>query len=306
MAEVRKRSVEELQAAKFIKKHKNVVKNPVVDGISNCIIRVPVSLYVSLAPKYTENPLQGVMRQHLNPMVMKYNSKVSGVVLGYQDLEIVDANPLSDDEDNEGPPGKLVKLSADTPFGFTWCRVVLYVWQPQIGDVIEGWIFIQSASHIGLLVHDAFNASIKKNHIPADWTFVHNEEEDAESQSRDENDQDDEKSEFTRRSMDYWVDANGERIDGKLKFTIRNVYTTGRVISVEGTLLAEGNQDKERSQAENLPVVSNKKIVFDDEVSSENTASHKDLELPEVNEGNGEEIIYEENSDSDEESSDSE
>lgn len=306
MAGAIKRSAEEIQATKFIQRHRKAVKNPLVDGVSNCIIRVPVSMYVSLAPKYAENPLQGVMRQHLNPMVMKYNSKVNGVVLGYQELEIVDANPLSESEDAEERPEKLVKLSSDTPFGFTWCRVVLYVWQPQIGDVIEGWIFIQSASHIGLLIHDAFNASIKKNHIPADWTFVHNEEEDTETQSRDGDDQENEKSEFTRRSMDYWVDADGERIDGKLKFTVRNVYTTGRVISVEGTLLTEGSQEKERSQAENLPVVSNKKIVFDDEVSSENTASHKDLELPEVNEGNGEEIVYEENSDSDEESSDSE
>lgn len=308
MAETGKRSLADVQAARFIKKHKKTTKNPVIDGISNCVIRVPVSLYVSLAPVFAESPLQGIMKQHLNPMVMKYNSKVNGVVLGYKNLTIMDACPLEDKSEDEG---KLIKLTADTPFGFTWCQVVLYVWQPQIGDVLEGWIFIQSASHIGLLIHDTFNASIKKNHIPADWTFVHEEEEVDEasnSESRDEEDgkNEEEEAQFPRRSLDHWVDADGERVDGKLKFVVRNVYTTGRVVSVEGSLILDGNEAKERSQAENLPVVSNKKIVFDDEVSAENRESHKELELPQVKEDNGEEIIYEENSDSDEESSNSE
>lgn len=307
MAEIKKRSLADVQAAKFIKRHKKTTKNPVIDGVSSCVVRVPVSLYVSVAPVYAETPLQGIIKQHLNPMVMKYNSQVDGVVLGYKDLTIVDACPLEDKAESEG---KLIKLTADTPFGFTWCHVVLYVWQPQIGDILEGWIFIQSASHIGLLIHDTFNASIKKNHIPADWTFVHDEEEadeDPDSGSREEADgKNDDATEFSRRSMDHWVDADGERVDGKLKFVVRNVYTTGRVISVEGSLILDGNEDKERSQAENLPVVSNKKIVFDDEVSAENRESHKELELPQVKEDNGEEIIYEENSDSDEESSNSE
>lgn len=170
-----------------IKKHKKQVTNPIdeKDGTSNCIVRVPIALYVSLAPMYLENPLQGIMKQHLNPLVMKYNNKVGGVVLGYEGLKILDADPLNE----ENLSAKLIKITPDTPFGFTWCHVNLYVWQPQVGDVLEGYIFIQSASHIGLLIHDAFNASIKKNNIPADWTFVHNEvEEDADVVNMDEND----------------------------------------------------------------------------------------------------------------------
>lgn len=302
MPEVKRRSAEEIESAKFIKKHKKSTRNPVNenDGVSNCIIRIPISFYASLAPIYSQNPSQGIMKQHLNPMVMKYNSKVNGVVLGYKDLKILDADPLNDGSSDN----KLVKLTADTPFGFTWCHVDLYVWQPHVGDVIEGWIFIQSASHIGLLIHDAFNASIKKNHIPEDWTFIHNEEEDTSSPSRDQNNEEEDrpKSSYVSRSLGHWVDADGEHVDGKLKFIVRNIYTTGRVISVEGTLLTDPHGNKDRSQAENLPVVSNKKIIFDDEVSAENRESHKELQLPKMNEDNGEEIIYEDNPDSDEES----
>ncbi|CEP64845.1 DNA-directed RNA polymerase I subunit RPA43 LALA0_S14e00584g [Lachancea lanzarotensis] len=286
-----KRSSEQQRNVAFVKRHKKALKNPLDEttGTSKCIVRVPVSMYVSLAPTYMGEPNKGIKKQHLNPMIMKYSSDVGGVVLGYQNLEIKDASP--DDELSEH---KLIKVSADTPFGFAWCSVDLYVWQPQVGNVIEGWVFIQSPSHIGLLIHDAFNASIKKTTIPPEWTFIHNE--DINGSEEGGNDGDAEQP----RSLGHWVDENGQQLDGKLKFTVRNVYTTGKVISLEGSLLQDevpGQQN--RSQAENLPVVSNKKIIFDDEVSTENKASHKDLELSKrVKEDNGEEIVYESNSSS--------
>ena len=263
-------------------------------GVSKCIVQVPVSLYVSIAPTYLGEPKHGIKKQHLNSMIMKYTADVGGVVLGYENLEIKDASPYSDNNDDS----KLVKITPDTPFGFTWCSVDLYVWQPQIGDIIEGWIFIQSPSHIGLLVHDAFNASIKKTSIPQGWTFVHNEDADNNSDSSASNPN-------HTRSLGHWVDEDGQSLDGKLKFSVRNVYTTGKVVSLEGSLL-DDKIGQARSPAESLPVVSNKKIIFDDEVSTENRESHKDLELSKrVKEDNGEEIIYEKNSSSSE-SSDSE
>ena len=161
-----------------------------------------------------------------------------------------------------------------------------------------------------------------------DWTFVHNDvEEDADVINTDENNGNNNnednkdsnggsnslgKFSFANRSLGHWVDSNGEPIDGKLRFTVRNVHTTGRVVSVDGTLISDADEEgngynSSRSQAESLPIVSNKKIVFDDEVSIENKESHKELDLPEVKEDNGSEIVYEENtSESDDgESSDS-
>ncbi|SMN20732.1 similar to Saccharomyces cerevisiae YOR340C RPA43 RNA polymerase I subunit A43 [Maudiozyma saulgeensis] len=300
-----KRSAEDIAVAKFIKKHKKQIKNPVEDGVSNCITRVPITLYLSLAPIYLQNPEQGIMKQHLNPMVMKYNNKVNGIILGYDNLEIVDANPLAEESSSTT---KLLKITPDTPYSFTWCTVELFVWQPQVGDILEGYVFIQSASHIGLLIHDAFNASIKKNNIPSDWTFIRNEEQVTEdTENQDESNTENQPKVHKPHSMGYWVDANGEQIDGKLQFTVRNIFTTGRVVSVEGTLLEDSfmENNAHRSQVANLPVVSNKKIVFDEEVESENKESHKELELPEVKENDGSEIVYEENTSSSDDSSDS-
>ncbi|AEY96594.1 FADR377Wp [Eremothecium gossypii FDAG1] len=289
---VKKSPLKRSKTAEFINKHRKLCKNPISseDNTSQCITRLPVSMYVSLAPLYQQHPLEGIKRQHLNPMVMKYNGDVGGVILGYENVAIMNEGAAKDEE-------LLVKLTPDTPFAFTWCSVDLVVWSPHIGDVLEGWIFIQSASHIGLLIHDAFNASIKKNNIPDDWTFIHNEESTNGSSENDSS-----TGMRKARSLGHWVDGNGKQLDGKLKFTVKNVYTAGRMVSLEGSLLSEGYH---RSQAENLPVVSNTKIIFDDEVSQENKESHKDLELSVLKEDNGDEIMYEKDSSDSDSDSDS-
>lgn len=301
-----KRSSENIKLNKFIKKYKPSNKNPIDDktGLSNCIIRSKFSLYVSIAPLYANDPIQGIIKQHLNPMLMKYNSITDGVILGYDNLKIINSSVNDDTEEEEI---KLVKITNDTPFAFNWVTVDFYIWQPRVGDIIEGNVFIQSTSHIGLLIHDAFNANIKKNFIPEDWTFIDNEEELSSETTTTEEDNNSNK--FMSNSPGYWLDSNSKRIDdGKLQFKIKHIYTTGRVISIEGTLFINDNEiNIELTDAEKLPVVSNKKIVFDDEVSIENTQSHKELNLPEVKEDNGEEVVYEQNTseDSDESSSDS-
>ena len=339
-------TVEELRAQAFIKKLKTSIKNPKNEetGVSNCFVRVPIQMYCSLAPCYLKSPLQGIQNQHLNPMIMKYQHEVNGVVLGYENLKFED-NFLQDDKETP-----IFKLTPDTPFAFVWCTCDLLVWCPHVGDVIEGWVFIQSASHIGLLIHDAFNASIKKNNIPESWSFIHNTDDtyNANEDADDSNDVSAQNAEdannteeisndlsskndgasqlnsrntgfMGKRSLGYWVDENGSKIDGKIKFTIRNVYTSGKMISIDGTLLSEEEADsnnhntnslnhfsnsKGRNPVDSLPVVSNKKIVFDDEVSQENKESHKDLHLSKMEDTNGEEVVYEANESSS--SSDSE
>lgn len=284
---------EKSNISNFIARHKKRCKNPIdeKEGISKCIVKISVHFYLSLAPVYQNVPLEGIKRQHLNPMVMKYNNDVGGVILGYKNLEILDESFA---QEGNGVTDKLLKLTADTPFVFTWCAVDLIVWQPQIGDILEGWIFIQSASHIGLLIHDAFNASIRRSNIPDDWVFIHNG--DTELSNGDSI------SNSKLHSLGHWVDGNGRQLDGKLKFTLKRVYTTGKMVSLEGTLIKDSNISG--SRIHNLPVVSNKKIIFDDEVSQENKESHKDLELSVVKEANGDEIVYEKDS-SESDSSDS-
>lgn len=184
--------------------------NPVVDGVLQCFHVVPTEMYVSLAPQYLALPLDGVKQQHLDHMVMNYHAKAHGVVVGYDHVTIESSNPLGDET--------LLPIDDLTPYSFFWVRADLMVWAPQLGDTLEGHIYMQTASHLGLLVNDTFNALIKKHNLPLGWEF---QASDADTDSR----------------YGLWLDESGQRVEGKIKFTVKLIHSSGRVVSLEGTLV---------------------------------------------------------------------
>lgn len=230
-----------------------VKKNEVnKDGLSECFKVVRTDMYLSLAPCHLSNPINGVKCQHLDPMVMKYLPKADGVVLGYFNLKVGESGKTDDSENVT-----LAKVNDASPFTFMWITVDLLIWKPQVGDTLEGYIYMQTQSHIGLLIHDTFNASIKLRNIPQDWEFVP-------SQADEYNEENGRSSKF--RSYGYWTDSNGIKIEGKIKFTIRSIYTTGKMVSIEGTLVSP------ESEVDAQPVYNEQTRSHN---TTESTATHK-------------------------------
>lgn len=232
--------------------------NPVnANGVSECFQIFSTQLYVSLAPCYSKTPINGIKLQHLDPLIMNYFPKAQGVVISYGNIEVLD-------QVEESTGFKLAKISDSSPFTFSWINVDLLVWRPQIGDTLEGYIYMQSASHIGLLVHDTFNASIKKFNIPNDWRFVPNQ--------IDEETEDDNKF----KSLGFWVDENENKIDGKIKFTIKNIHNSGKLVSVEGTLIKPG------SERENQPVFRDRRGSLSNEQFTTPSNNHKKFDEEDI------------------------
>ncbi len=226
-------------------KHQNIIENTIngnskknsfeniinpinsTSKLSECFHKIKTNLYVSLAPKFLNNPLNGVKLQHLDSMIMKYIPNFKGVVLGYNDVKLSSSSPNNENEEITGI------VSAGSPFTFLWLSATFLVWSPKPGDALEGYVNMQSPSHIGLLVHDIFNATIKKDGIPRGWSFVPNETNDEEIEEENNIDN---KKKF--KSLGYWIDENGIPIDdGKFKFAVRKVYISGRFVSIDGTLI---------------------------------------------------------------------
>lgn len=235
-AEITKRGAEPEQSApKRQKTHLDIPSsNPVGEnGISECFQVFSTSLYLSLAPCHIQNPVNGIKSQHLDPMIMTYLPKAKGVVLSYSNIALSHDNQLVDADGN----AILVARTADSsPYVFLWVDVDFLVWKPEVNDVLEGLVYMQTASHIGLLIHDTFNASIKYFNIPSDWEFVPSQADeygDEEAPEREEKG-----SRF--KSFGHWVDGSSAKIEGKLTFSIKTIHTTGRVVSVEGTLVKPG------------------------------------------------------------------
>jgi DNA-directed RNA polymerase I subunit RPA43 len=230
------------------------------NGISECFQKVSASLYLSLAPLYIGEPSKGICVQHLDPLLMTYFESAGGVVVGHYNLKLHgDSEPTEEEQDSTSHRPVIAKIQYDSPFAFTWVSVDLLVWKPVPGDVIEGWISLQSPSHMGLLVHDIFNATIKRDSIPKDWKFIPNEEDEVVDLSTAPETPETPsllatpgsmkpKSFRDPKSLGYWVDGNGKRVDGKVRFTVKSFNVSGRLVSVQGSLLGRGEVKQDLTQ----------------------------------------------------------
>ncbi|EGW34436.1 uncharacterized protein SPAPADRAFT_59866 [Spathaspora passalidarum NRRL Y-27907] len=203
--------------------------------------KITTSLYVSLAPMYITDPITGIKSQHLDQLLMTYFPKAQGVVIGYSNIKL---------EEDDG----VAKIEGSSPFTFLWITVDFLVWSPQVGDVLEGDIYMSTASHLGLLIGDTFNCSVRKHGIPRDWRFVPIQQDEVEEEGE---------SKGRVKSFGYWVDENEVKVEGKLKFTVKALHTTGRVVSIEGTLIQPGQEIS--AQPVKSAEKSGKHMKFDEE-----------------------------------------
>lgn len=218
---------------------------------SQCFYNVRARLYVNIAPIYIKDARKGVAKLHLDPLLMNYSPMLRGVVVSHSNMEF---------EQQEA------KVMYDSPYSYVWISAEFLVWRPKEGQQVEGYINMQSPSHIGLLIHDTFNASIKKDLMPADWTFVPNQEDEnaqdeddstnqptQEDEALTENDPSSNSTSETAKStshahaaisMGYWVDGQGKRVDGTIQFTIRRVFFSAKMVSVQGALIEPNSESR--------------------------------------------------------------
>ncbi|ODV82905.1 hypothetical protein CANARDRAFT_204258 [[Candida] arabinofermentans NRRL YB-2248] len=252
------------QHTTLIKKSTNKIDEET--GLSRCLHRVRMKLYLSLAPIYINNPIDGLKQQHLDTMLMTFYKPVKGVILSYFNLKV-----SNEHKSNDFKNSSIVKVSDSNPFCFIWCDVDFLIWKPQIGDIIDGWSYLQTQSHIGLLINDTFNASIKKYNIPNTWKFIPNQIDEFDNNSNNngnstvDNINNNNINNNSSKSLGQWVDENEVPIEGKLRFIVKALHTAGKVISIEGTLLKPG------SESDSQPVVRDSKHKkFDDLVVTTN------------------------------------
>lgn len=229
-------------------------------GLSRCFHRIRAKMYLSLAPCYLENPIEGLRQQHLDPLIMSYNSTVEGIIITYNNVRLSKENLNNNNNTNEFK--YVAKISDENPFSFVWALVDFVVWRPCIGDKLEGYTIMQSQSHIGLLINDVFNASIKKFYIPEDWYFVP-------SQADESNSVDNSTSISNFKSLGHWCDSNGVPIGGKIQFTVRAIHVNGKGLSIEGTLLTpDMERDSKPVMFDNIKENIKKHVKFDGEITT--------------------------------------
>ncbi|KAL8281571.1 hypothetical protein RB597_009348 [Gaeumannomyces tritici] len=280
-----------VQAAGGVLQPAHAPANPVFPFVTQT-----VSLYVPLFPSGFDQPLTKVAEQHLKPLLNHYSPLLKGVLLDYRHVTLAETPTRADPR---APPTDrtptVLACRDEYAVGFGWLTAEVYLFRPRRGAWMEGTVNLHSEGHLGVVCWGRFNASLEARRVPRGWRFVDvvQRAEDAKkarfrnagkktaaavaddasvassqvngqdgpnnNNNEDEAPEDLENSLQQMHATGYWIDAEGRRVQGKLRFRIKN-YDVGTAgdhgyISIEGTMLDEDAErallakEKERERA---------------------------------------------------------
>lgn len=151
--------------------------------------------HLPIAPMHVLEPLEGV-HHHLDPLVMTYVPELGGILLALQELKFLT---------------EYAQIHGDSPFAWAWVQSKALVWTPRVGMKLRGRVNLVSPSHIGLLLHSTFNASVPMSEHE-DWCW-HDDVE---------------------REEGGWWERAGEEVKGEFELEVSKIIRVGKLISVEG------------------------------------------------------------------------
>ncbi|KAI1359205.1 hypothetical protein F5Y08DRAFT_86216 [Xylaria arbuscula] len=211
-----------------------------------------VSQYLPLHPLGINEPVQGYMNQHLEPLLNHYVPSFGGVLLAYRNPRIGSAPGEGSLTQESGMEDVAILESINEhAVSFGWLTVEIDIFRPSRGAWLEGLVNIQSGGHIGVVCWGKFNASIEAERLPRDWRWIdqhaRKEKEDTEPEAQDD---DAMGGNGEVHATGYWVNKDGAPItsDTPIRFRIKN-YEVGSsgdygYLSIEGTLLSEEDEVK--------------------------------------------------------------
>lgn len=211
-----------------------------------------VSLYRPLFPIGWDKPVTSCQYQHLQPLLNKYVPSLRGVLLDYKNSTL-GSNPGRQDAATDDDALTTVMCHNEYAVGYGWITADVELFVPSRGAFMEGSINLQTEGHIGVVCFGRFNASIEARRLPSAWKWVSNESPEAQGVEETASviTADDHGVVRQIHSTGFWVDGEGEKVRGKIRFRIRNfdAGTSGETsyLSLEGTML---DRESERSLVE--------------------------------------------------------
>ncbi|KAH8599102.1 hypothetical protein B0O99DRAFT_649784 [Bisporella sp. PMI_857] len=210
------------------KKHKSLQLVQLAEEDTSPFHTQTSSLYLPLAPVSQKYPLEGLCAEHISPLILTYYPPLGGVILAY-------SNPRYAEEpfENDGHSTLLHNIN-EYAVSWTWVTADFLLFKPEKGVWLEGYINLQNEGHLGVVCWNLFNASIERKRLPEDWKWIGVEDEDGE-------DVDGMGETYAENGVGYWVDSDGNKINGQLKFRVREIETSHDkergFLSIEGTML---------------------------------------------------------------------
>ncbi|TWU71382.1 hypothetical protein ED733_001965 [Metarhizium rileyi] len=208
-----------------------------------------VSLYEPLYPNGWAQPVTSCQYQHLQHLQNRYVPSLRGVLLDYKNVAL-GPKPGRDGAATDDETPTTVVSQNEYAVGFGWITADVELFVPSRGAWMEGSVNLQTEGHIGVVCFGKFNASIEARRLPPAWKWVSNESPDAHGfeETASVITADDHGVVRQIHSTGFWVDGEGDRVKGKIRFRIRNfdAGTSGETsyLSLEGTMLDKDSEKK--------------------------------------------------------------
>jgi DNA-directed RNA polymerase I subunit RPA43 len=215
-------------------------------------IQQTTSFYLALSPIAHHFPLEGLCAEHISPLILTYYAPLKGVVLSYNDPRLSES-PEKGAKVSKGKDSKTVLGTSVDEYAvtFVWLTVDLLIFKPQRGTVLEGYVNLQNESILGLICYNYFNAGIERSRLPKDWQWVEDETtEESEEMSRKR-----------RNAAGHYVNAEGNKVEGKIIFKVKDFEATAGAetgsgsINIYGTLLTDSEDAKVDEEAKQKTLV---------------------------------------------------
>ncbi|KAF1734140.1 DNA-directed RNA polymerase I subunit RPA43 [Beauveria bassiana] len=206
-----------------------------------------VSLYEPIYPIGWAQPVTNCEFHYLRHLQNKYVPSLRGVLLNYKNVTLGD-EPSREGAARNDEEFTTLKSQREYGVGFGWITADVDLFVPSRGAWMEGSVNLQTEGHIGVVCFGKFNASIEARRLPPSWKWVSNEDPEAEGIEETASivAPDEHGVVHQIHSTGFWVDANGDKIKGKIRFRIRNfdVGVSGETtyLSLEGTMLDKASE----------------------------------------------------------------
>lgn len=200
------------------------------------------SLYLPLAPIAQAHPLSALCAEHVSPLLLSYYPPFHGVLISYSDPRL--SSKPHDIYTGDGRQKAFARSVDEYAATFVWLIAEFLVFRPQSGDVIEGYINLQSESSIGIIYWNYFNASIERSNLPRKWTWIpggmaargsrgswkSKQKKSGGAGLRDDTVEEKQGRETqdlgVEDDLGYWQDEDGKKVEGLVKFYVKDVDTS--------------------------------------------------------------------------------
>ncbi|KAL1961866.1 hypothetical protein VTN77DRAFT_990 [Rasamsonia byssochlamydoides] len=138
---------------------------------------VTATLYLPLSPISISptHALASLLAEHLSPLLLTYYPPFKGIVLAYSNASISSTPgvPGKTNGHSENPqPLTLAKTANEYGVLYVYLTATFLVFRPQRGQILEGWVNVQSEGFLGAVVYNLFSVGIERRRLPADWKWI--------------------------------------------------------------------------------------------------------------------------------------